>query len=183
MKLRKTTREEFVAHLTDRKEDGFAKTFVAKADMQQNWEQCMGVWEDDVLLGAIIVTFSKRIPIIANLQLLHTFYASRGKGVGRILCQWALDEANRYRASYFRVSAEPDAVEFYKKCGFTFLGEQKSGSQLSMFKINGPAYQDGLYDINDAVINKAVFRKGKGGCVKVFVEPQEEALLFAQLAV
>lgn len=178
MKLRKTTREEFVAHITDLKEDRFAKTFVAKADMQENWDQCMGVWENDTLLGAIIVTFSKRLPIVANLQLLHTFNASRGKGVGRILCQWALDEANRYNATYFRVSAEPDAVVFYEKCGFKFLGEQKSGSQLSMFKLNGPTYVDGIYDIDDPTINKAVYRKGKGGCVKVFVKSHEGALLF-----
>lgn len=177
MKLRKTTRDEFVAHLTDRKEDNFAKTFVAKADMQEIWDNCMGYWEDENLLGAIIVSFSKRVPIIANLQLLHTFHSARGRGVGRILCDFAIAEANRYNASYFRVSAEPDAVKFYEKCGFTFLGEQKSGSQLSMFKMNGPTYRDGLYDIDDPVIKKAVYRKGKGGCVKIFLTPSENTLL------
>jgi GNAT superfamily N-acetyltransferase len=177
-RLRRTTREEFSKHITVQKQDSFAKTFVAKADMQELWDNCMGVWEDDNLLGAIIVSFSKRTPVIANLQLLHTFYASRGKGVGRTLCDFAIAEAHRYNATYFRVSAEADAVQFYEKCGFTFLGEQKSGSQLSMFKLNGPTYQDGLYDINDTVINKAVYRKGKGGCVKVFVKLEENPLLF-----
>ena len=175
--LRKVTREDFIKHITEAKQDSFAKTFVAKADMQDLWGNCIGVWEDNNLLGAIIVSFSKRTPIIANLQLLHTFYASRGKGVGRTLCDFAIAEANRYNASYFRVSAEPDAVVFYEKCGFTFLGEQKSGSQLSMFKLNGPTYSDGIYDIDDPVINKAVYRKGKGGCVKVFVKSQENTLL------
>jgi hypothetical protein len=102
--------------------------------------------------------------------LLHTFYASRGKGVGRTLCDFAIAEAHRYNATYFRVSAEPDAVQFYEKCGFTFLGEQKSGSQLSMFKLNGPTYQDGQYDINDTVINKAVYRKGTIGRAKDHLE-------------
>ena len=51
------------------------------------------------------------------------------------------------------------------------LGEQKSKSQLSMFKIRGETFAEGLYDVDDSVIAKAVFRKGKGGCVKVFQEP------------
>jgi len=46
-----------------------------------------------------------------------------------------------------------------------------------MFKLNGPTYSDGIYDIDDPVINKAVYRKGKGGCVKVFVKSQENTLL------
>ena len=33
-------------------------------------------------------------------------------------------------------------------------------------------------DISDTVINKAVYRKGKGGCVKVFAKLEENPLLF-----
>ena len=42
MKLRETSREEFVAHISEDKADAFAKTFVAKADMQVIWENCIG---------------------------------------------------------------------------------------------------------------------------------------------
>jgi len=45
MTLRETTRDEFVAHITEDKADAFAKTFVAKADMQQQWQYCIGYWE------------------------------------------------------------------------------------------------------------------------------------------
>jgi hypothetical protein len=69
---------------------------------------------------------------------------------------------------YFRVSSEPDAVGFYEALGFTFLGKQKSGCQLSMFKINGSNPKDGIYNIDDPAINKAVHKRGKGGCVEVF---------------
>ena len=171
MKLRKTSREEFQSFISDDKADNFAKTFVAKANMQDQWEFCVGCWEDDELLGAIITTISKRSPKVANLQLLHTFVKARGKGVGRILCQQSLEFARENGAEYFRVSAEPDAVAFYERIGFRMLGEQKSKCQLSMFRINGKQFSEGLYDLEDSVIYNAVHRKGKGGCIKVFSEP------------
>lgn len=169
MKLRETSRDEFVAHITDDKADSFAKTFVAKADMQKNWDRCIGCWDNGELMGAIITTRSKRIPYVFNLQLLHTFAKHRRKGVAKILTQDSLDRAQGIGTSYYRVSAEPGAVAFYQSMGFKFLGKQKSGCQLSMFKINGNDFKTGYYDINDEVIRKAVHKKGKGGCVEVFV--------------
>ena len=171
MTLRETTRAEFVAHITENKADAFAKTFVAKADMQQHWQYCIGYWEgaaDEELAGAIITTRSKKTPYIFNLQLLHTFAKHRRKGVARILTQDSLDRAQGLGTSYYRVSAEPDAVVFYESMGFKFLGKQKSGCSLSMFKINGKNFADGIYDLTDEKIAKAVTRKGKGGCVIVY---------------
>lgn len=168
MMLRETTREEFVEHISEQKADSFAKTFVAKADMQKQWDDCIGCWDSDELMGAIITTRSKRMPFVFNLQLLHTFAKHRRKGVARILTQDSLDRAQGYGLSYFRVSSEPDAVDFYKSVGFRFWGKQKSGSQLSIFRINGSNFADGIYNIDDPVINSAVYKKGKGGCVEVF---------------
>ena len=170
MKLHKCTAEQFIAAITDDPADKFAKTFVAKANMQEQWDYCIGCWEDDQLLGAIITTISKREPKVANLQLLHTFSAHRGKGVGKILCEDSLKVAKENRAKYFRVSAEPDAVQFYEKIGFTMLGKQKSNCQLSMFRINGDTFADGDYSLDNDAIYKAVHKKGKGGCVEVFVQ-------------
>lgn len=175
MKLHKVTREQFVSAITDDPADKFAKTFVAKANMQEQWEcgshhLCMGLWDDDKLMGAIITSISKRDPLTANLQLLHTFAAYRGKGVGKTLCMDSLRYALHMKAQYFRVSAEIPAIEFYKKIGFDMLGEQKSGCQLSMFKTNPTmkSFEEGDYDMSDPIIFKAVHKKGKGGCVKVF---------------
>lgn len=168
MKLRECTAEQFKSAITEDPADKFAKTFVAKANMQEHWGYCMGAWEDDNLLGAIITTISKREPKVANLQLLHTFAKHRGRGVGRVLCEHSLSFARENGSVYFRVSAEPDAVAFYERIGFQMLGKQKSGCQLSMFRIDGDRFTDGDYDINDSVISKAVFKKGKGGCVEVF---------------
>jgi GNAT superfamily N-acetyltransferase len=168
MKLCDTSREEFVKHITSDKADSFAKTFVAKADMQKQWEHCIGCWDKGELMGAIITTRSKRAPYVFNLQLLHTFAKHRRKGVARLLTQDSLDRAQGVGTSYYRVSAEPDAVPFYKSMGMTFLGKQKSGCSLSMFKINGNKFQDGYYDLTDEKIAKAITRKGKGGCVEVY---------------
>jgi GNAT superfamily N-acetyltransferase len=168
MKLRETFKEEFVYHISEDKADAFAKTFVAKADMQAIWNNCIGCWDTNELMGAIITTRSKRTPYVFNLQLLHTFAKHRRKGVAKFLTQDALDRAQGHGTSYLRVSAEPNAVPFYKSMGFQFLGVQKSGCSLSMLKINGKNYTDGIYDLNDHVIRSAVYKKGKGGCVQVY---------------
>jgi GNAT superfamily N-acetyltransferase len=165
MQLRKTTREEFVAHITENKADSFAKTFAAKADMQNIWGSCIGCWSGNDLMGAIITTISKRVPSVANLQLLHTFAKHRRKGVARVLTQSSLDNARQEGAVYYRVSAEPEAVLFYESMGFKFLGKQKSGCSLSMFKITGNNFSAGLYNTSDPNIYAAVHRKGKGGVV------------------
>jgi ribosomal protein S18 acetylase RimI-like enzyme len=170
--LSNCTREQFKTAISDARDDNFAKTFIAKADMQKQWEHCVGAFDDGVLLGAIITTISKRNPPVANLQLLHTFAAHRGKGVGRILCDDALKSVRTKGAKYFRVSSEKTAVEFYKRIGIKFLGKQKSGCQLSIFKIGGDQFSSGIYDIDDSVIFNAVNKKGKGGCVEIF--PFEE---------
>jgi ribosomal protein S18 acetylase RimI-like enzyme len=162
MKLRKCSREEFVAAITDDKADGFAKTFRAKADMQEHWDECLGAFNDEgELMGAIITTLSRTEPKVANLQLLHTFAKHRRKGVGKELTLASYDDIAQRGAVYFRVSAEPPAVVFYESLGFTFWGKQKSGCSLSIFKINGKL-KDGLYNDKDPTINKALYSGRKG---------------------
>lgn len=169
MKLRKTSKEEFVAHLTKLKEDRFAKRFVAKCNMMDHWDLCMGAWEGDELAGAIVVTISKRKPLVANLQLLHTFHKFRGRGVGSMLCDYAIKHAYDNDASYFRVSAEFDAVPFYEKYGFKMICRQKT-AQLAMFPLIRPDILENDMDNIDLYIWKQMKRKGKGGCVECFVE-------------
>lgn len=167
---RNVTRDEFVAAITAK--DQFAKTFRAKCDMMQMWHRCEGMFTDNgSLMGAIVVTYSKHNPVVANLQLLHTFFLHRNKGVGRCLCEQALLDAITNGCTYFRVSSERDAVEFYRKLGLKFWGEQKSGCLLSVFKIGGPTYKDGIYDANDVVIQRACNSNRKGCVVKPYGLP------------
>ena len=168
MKLRETNREEFVAHLTKDKADKFAHTFVAKCDMLKAWDKCIGVWQDDKLAGAIVVTISKRKPLTANLQLLHTFNQFRKKGIASLLCEHGLRYAYENKAEYFRVSAELDAVPFYEKFGFKMVCRQKT-AQLAMFRLTSPNIRENDMKI-DEYIWKQMNRKGKGGCIECFVE-------------
>ena len=162
MKLRNCNRGEFVSAISSDKADGFAKTFVAKADMQGNWDKCLGLFSDnDELMGAIITTVGKTNPKVANLQLLHTFAAHRRKGVAKQLTLASFDEAVKEGAVYFRVSAEPEAVAFYESLGFKFWGLQKSGCSLSIFKVNG-ALSEGIYDDNDPTVRKVLYSGRKG---------------------
>ena len=177
MKLRSCSREEFVAAITTDKADGFAKTFVAKADMQKQWEHCIGAFDDNgELMGAIITTVSKREPKTANLQLLHTFVKHRRKGVAKELTIHSFTLVSLL-ARYFRVSAEPGAVAFYESVGFRFWGLQKSGCSLSMFKIGGIDIENGIYDENDPVIKAALFSGKKGSLASSYEEKAELPLL------
>lgn len=168
LKLRNCTRTEFIAAISEAKEDNFAKTFVAKADMQGQWGFCIGAFDGDELTAAIITTISKTKPHVANLQLLHTFVKHRGKGSARLLCEDSLKRSRANGADYFRVSSEKSAVGFYERLGFRFWGAQKSGTQLSIFRIGGDTFLEGDYDYSDTTINKAVNRKGKGGCTTLY---------------
>lgn len=166
------TREQFVASLTNEKADRFARTFVAKADTQLLWGSCWGFLEEGKVAAAIIWTHSKRSPHVTNLQLLHTFFAYRGRGYAKKLVNFCLEDS-KAKAQYFRVSSENDAVDFYKKCGLEFAGKQKSGCQLCIFRWDNKP----VYDYNDPTIRAAVFRKGKGGCVETFFKDEQTTLM------
>lgn len=163
MNVKPCTREQFVAAITDDPADKFAKTFVAKADMQGIWNLCQGAFDAaGNLMGAVIMTYSKRLPHVANLQLLHTFAAHRRKGVARVLMQVCIDAAS-LECDYFRVSSEPGAVDFYNSIGLKFWGKQKSGCQLCIFRFDAKGKP--RYSLQDPVIRAAVFKNGKGGVV------------------
>lgn len=170
LRLEHITRNQFVeaASKTTRKEDNFAKTFIAKCDMIQGWDNCVGAFDGDELASAIVVTISKKEPKVANLQLLHTFYNFRGKGTAKLLCQYGIDYALNQKAQYFRVSAEFDAVEFYKRCGFKFVCKQKT-CELSLFRLTSSRISDNNFE-PDEYVWKAMNRKGKGGCVECYYD-------------
>jgi GNAT superfamily N-acetyltransferase len=170
LKLSNCSRDKFISSIDQSNPlDKFARTFVAKADMQDQWGYCIGAFDDaGELMGAIITTISKRRPYVANLQLLHTFARHRGKGSARLLCEDSLKRAISNFAIYFRVSSEKDSVGFYEHLGFKFWGSQKSGCSLSVFRIGGDTFLEGDYDLSDTTINKAVNRRGKGGCTTLY---------------
>lgn len=147
--------------------DAFAGTFIAKCDTLGRWDCCTGAFSDGSLVGATVLTFSKKTPTVANLQLMHTFSKHRGRGFGAAMLREVLERASRF-ARYFRVSSEPESAGFYRKQGLKFWGHQKSGCLLCMFRID----QDGTrsYDLRDPVVRDAVNKRGRGGVVSSFVD-------------
>lgn len=173
--LSSCTREQFIDSITPAKEDKFAKTFVSKADMQDNWDKCIGCFDDSgELMGAIITTFSKRSPVVANLQLLHTFAKHRRKGVARKLTLDSIDRSFDASCQYYRVSSEPESVGFYESIGFKFWGLQKSGCSLSIFRLS---YNDRSmeFDDKDPVIHSALYSGRKGSLASSYETKENSA--------
>jgi GNAT superfamily N-acetyltransferase len=168
--IRPVTKQQFIAAISEHKDDQFAKTFVAKASAQDLWQDCLGYWRGDTLCAAIVTKHSARQPKTANLSLLHTFAKHRGKGYGTRLVADSLQDALRDGCLYYRVSSEFDAAPFYRKLGFKFLGRQKT-AELSMFRLNGPLPKDGAYDITDSHIADSVMTKRRGGLERSYEVP------------
>lgn len=165
-------RSLFIESTSTLPEDKFARSsFVAKCDMLDGWDDVMGAFQAEGpiphLAGAILTTLSKRLPTVANLQLLHTFAVHRRKGVARSLVEHSLGYARKY-ASYFRVSSEPGAVDFYRACGLKFWGAQKSGTLLCIGRFDGDEL---VFDDCDPVVRAAVFSKRRGGVVDLYPAP------------
>jgi hypothetical protein len=153
-------------------EDRFASTFKAKADAMKLWPFVYGWVQKEQVLAAICVRVTTRAPIVANLQLLHTFAANRRKGLARAL---VLREYQRIynEATYFRVSSEHDAVEFYRSLGLKFWGKQKSGSYLCIHKIADEDPAHGRYALVDnSDIEKLLHSGRRGSLVEEFDFPQ-----------
>lgn len=166
------SRDQFIA-TPHGEHDKFAMTFVAKADALGLWPLARGILnENRTVAAAIVVRYSKRTPTVANLQLLHTFGASRRRGLARTLVLDAWAQLKPHGVPYFRVSSEPDAAPFYRSLGFKFWGEQKSGCLLSISAVNGADSPEGsVYDRDDPVVFKALNSKQRGAIVKHFCYP------------
>lgn len=165
------TREQFLATQPWGKEDKFCGQYLSKCNMSELWDRTCGVFVDGELAACVTLTISKREPHVANLQLLHTFHKFRKRGLARFLMENALEHAWQMDAKYFRVSAEPESVAFYRALGYKFLGQQKK-CFLSMFKIKGPKITDATWERDD-VIRRAMDSKMKGGVTIVFDENEQ----------
>jgi GNAT superfamily N-acetyltransferase len=146
------------------KGDAFAGKFLSKCDAIDRWDCCVGAFKGRELVGATVLTVSRRSPAVANLQLIHTFSKHRRNGYGRLMLEETIARASRL-ASYYRVSSEPDAVAFYRAAGLRFWGTQKSGCMLCMFRF---VVGEAVYDERDKAIRDALNKSGRGGVVRLF---------------
>ena len=163
MEIRSITRDEWIDSLTDLKEDKFAKVFLGKADARGYWDKALGCFVEGELAGGIISTHSKREPKTMNIQILHTFYDFRRRGVAKYLCEYAYQEAFKEECKYFRVSSAPKAKPFYESLGMEFWGRQKSGGYLCFHKMISDIISEGVYDREDSITLKKVYQDR--GCI------------------
>jgi len=163
MEIRSITRDEWISSLTDLKEDKFAKVFLGKADARGYWDKALGCFVEGELAGGIIPTHSKREPKTINIQILHTFYNFRRRGVAKYLCEYAYQEAFKEECKYFRVSSAPKAKPFYESLGMEFWGRQKSGGYLCFHKMTSDIISEGVYDQEDQTIYNKVYKDR--GCI------------------
>ena len=157
MLIKKINREDWVNALTPIKQDLFARTFLGKADSRQLWDNAYGCYIDNNLAGGLIYRLSKKEPSVITLELLHTFYSYRRKGVARILTDFCFKQGFNLEAKYFRVSSEKSSIKFYESVGFKSWGQQKSGTYLILGEIKTDKIEDMVYDIQDNWIYDKVY--------------------------
>jgi GNAT superfamily N-acetyltransferase len=172
-------REEILREIVpdEKNSDGFARVLVNKCDTYGLWDRTYGYFVNDKLVGVIVTTYSKRSPKTANLQLLFTYHIHRGNGYARDMVLKSIEQAYENGCEYYRISSEKKALPFYDKLGIKFFCEQKSGTQLSIFKVNDTIINEKDFEL-DEKMEKMYFRKGKGGCVKVLGEYTKDDLSF-----
>lgn len=178
MKEYKLVGQEEILENIKFKEDGFARTVVAKCRSYELWDRCYGYYDNGNLVGVIVTTTSKRQPWTANLQLLFTYHEHRGHGYAREMVQQSFDEV-KDKVDYFRVSSEKTAVQFYEKLGFQFQCKQKSGTSLSIFKVSADTIKDCDFTADDTM-RKMFFRKGKGGCTEILDKRLRENSMYTK---
>ena len=64
----------------------------------------------------------------AELMKLFVEPAHQGKGVGRALFEWAVEQARQHGARALSWDGDPGAVAFYEKMGGVIVGRSPSGS-------------------------------------------------------
>jgi GNAT superfamily N-acetyltransferase len=90
-----------------------------------------------------VVGFAHLMPVDRpdTVYLEHLFIEpdAQGKGVGRALFDWALEEARAQGYAWLEWDSDPNAAAFYEKLGGEKIGEEKStlveGRKIPKFRI------------------------------------------------
>lgn len=80
---------------------------------------------DGELAGFAQIAISESVN---ELDKLYVDPVHHGKGVGRVLFQWAMNAARAFGADHMTIDADPGAAEFYRRMGARDHGEAPSGS-------------------------------------------------------
>lgn len=124
MNFGKVIREEWLISF-DRDEpgDSYASVFANKADTDNLWNNAVGLYVDDVMVGGYVSVVENSI---TNFKLLHVFSRFRGNDYGTELLMHSFNKGKK-ESDYFKVTSEMTALKFYDRLGFKFWGEHDYG--------------------------------------------------------
>ena len=94
---------------------------------ERNWINPNAFIETIDNKGYIFFTFTVREPRHCTIRHLFTLEEFRHQNIGTDLITKAKIKMNENGVSRFRFFVNKPAINFYKKLGFTFLGESKRG--------------------------------------------------------
>jgi len=92
-----------------------------------NWTNKNAFVLDHRQQGYVFYTFTTREPRHCTIRHLFVLEEHRKKGIGRLLIEDISKHMFFEGVNRFRFFCNKPAIEFYKKLGFSFLGESKQG--------------------------------------------------------
>jgi predicted GNAT family N-acyltransferase len=82
----------------------------------------VGAFEKDEIIGCCVLT--PRDPSVIQLRQMTVRTDYRGKDVGRAIVEFAEKLARENNFSLLMMHARNPVIDFYKKCGYTIVGDQ-----------------------------------------------------------
>ena len=105
-----------------REEALFEKPQIDGSETEYNRDVMYLAYENGQIVGTIHATFPKKAPAFCGLSGMCTHPQVRGTGLGRILFEKIVLEADANGAEYtFLGTSNPLAAKLYHSCGFSFL--------------------------------------------------------------
>lgn len=81
--------------------------------------------ETNKVLGASMLTVTKREPKHASFRHVFVFEESRGQGIAKEMYDYRIRLAVKEGATRIRLFANIPSVDWHKKCGMRFIGQNK----------------------------------------------------------
>ena len=105
-----------------REEALLEKPQIDGSETEYNRDVMYLAYENGQIVGSIHATFPKKAPAFCGLSGMCTHPQVRGTGLGRILFEKIVSEADANGAEYtFLGTSNPLAAKLYHSCGFSFL--------------------------------------------------------------
>jgi predicted GNAT family N-acyltransferase len=110
---------------------GVPKTYIEREKEKDDF--LIGAFSDDVLVGCCVLTPKNKNLI--QLRQMAVFTAMQGKGVGAAIVSFAEEIAALNGFKILMMHARSVVVDFYRNCGYEFVGEEFEEVGIKHFKM------------------------------------------------